>query len=103
MPKYIDRDIALSHPFANGRYDKENANEHFIFGYEGYKEWLEQLPTIDAEPMRHGHWVENNGRYGWYCSQCKKENNYAYDYNENNVIELQDHYCPNCGAKMDEE
>lgn len=56
-----------------------------------------------AEPVRHGQWVENNGRYGWYCSQCKKENNYAYDYNENNVIELQDHYCPNCGAKMDEE
>ena len=55
-----------------------------------------------AEPVRHGQWVENNGRYGWYCSQCKKENNYAYDYNENNVIELQDHYCPNCGAKMDE-
>ena len=48
MPRYIDRDIALSHPFANGQYDKENANEHFIFGYEGYKEWLEQLPTVDA-------------------------------------------------------
>lgn len=60
-------------------------------------------PIIDFEPVRHGHWVENKGRYGWYCSQCKKENNYAYSYNENNVIELQDHYCPNCGAKMDEE
>lgn len=63
---------------------------------------VENAPTVDAEPVRHGHWMENNGRYGWYCSQCKKENNYAYDYNENNVIELQDHYCPNCGAKMDE-
>lgn len=51
MPRYIDRDIALSHPFANGQYDKENANEHLIFGYEGYKEWLEQLPTVDAEPV----------------------------------------------------
>lgn len=48
MPRYIDRDIAMSHPFANGQYDKENANEHFIFGYEGYKEWLEQLPTVDV-------------------------------------------------------
>lgn len=63
---------------------------------------IEDAPTVDAEPVRHGHWVDNNGRYGWFCSQCKKENNYAYDYNENNVIELQDHYCPNCGARMDE-
>ena len=62
---------------------------------------IDEQPTVDAEI--HGYWVENNGRYGWYCSQCKKENNYAYDYNENNVIELQDHYCPHCGAKMDGE
>lgn len=61
---------------------------------------LQTMPTVDAELVRHGHWVENNGRYGWYCSQCKKENNYAYHYNENNAIELQDHYCPYCGAKM---
>ena len=45
---YIDRELALSHPFANGHYDHENANEHFIFGCETYKEWLETLPVVDA-------------------------------------------------------
>ena len=68
--------------------------------YKVFEDAITLAPRVDTE--RHGHWVENNGRYGWFCSQCKKENNYAYDYNENNVIELQDHYCPNCGAKMDE-
>lgn len=48
MPKYIDRELALSMPFANGHYDHENANEHYIFGCETYKEWLETLPTTDA-------------------------------------------------------
>ncbi len=71
MPIYIDRDIALSHPFANGQYDKENANEHFIFGYEGYKEWLEQLPTVDAvEVVRCKECIHNslNRRSGnTYC------------------------------------
>lgn len=47
MGVYIDREQALSHPFANGKYDHEHANEHFILGFESYREWLEQLPTID--------------------------------------------------------
>jgi len=45
---WINREQALSHPFANGQYDHEHANEHFIFGFEDYKEWLEQLPTADV-------------------------------------------------------
>ena len=48
MTKFLDRDMALSHPFANGHYDHENANEHFILGYESYKEWLENLPEADV-------------------------------------------------------
>lgn len=47
MGAYIDRKQALSHPFANNEYDHEHANEHFILGFESYREWLEQLPTID--------------------------------------------------------
>lgn len=46
MGVYIDREQALSHPFANGKYDHEHANEHFILGFESYREWLEGLPTI---------------------------------------------------------
>ena len=40
MAEFINRDLALSHPFANGHYDREHANEEFIFGHESYKEWL---------------------------------------------------------------
>ncbi len=47
MGAYIDRKQALSHPFANGKYDHEHANEDFILGFESYREWLERLPTID--------------------------------------------------------
>ena len=48
MVDYISREAALSFPFANDKYDHENANEHFIFGCETYKEWLEQLPAADV-------------------------------------------------------
>ena len=44
----INREQALSHPFANGHYDKKHADLHFILGFEDYKEWLEDLPTVEA-------------------------------------------------------
>lgn len=51
----IDREKALSHPFANGKYDHKNANRDFIRGFESYKEWLEDLPAItiheEKEPV----------------------------------------------------
>lgn len=55
MTSFINRDIALSHPFANGHYDHEHANEHFILGYESYKEWMEYLPATEIV----------------YCGKCK--------------------------------
>lgn len=49
MPKeYIEREAAISFPFANGQYDREHADEHFINGCESYREWLEQLPAADV-------------------------------------------------------
>ena len=48
MSDYISREEALSHPFANGKYDKENANLDYILGFESYKEWLETLPTASV-------------------------------------------------------
>lgn len=47
---------------------------------------IEDAPTVDAEPVRHGHWEE------FHCSVCGEM---GWD-NE-------DKYCPNCGAKMDGE
>lgn len=50
MSRYIDLNTALSYPFANGKYDKENANPDFIRGCESYKEWLKGLPAADVAP-----------------------------------------------------
>ena len=48
MAEYIRREHALSFPFANGQYDHENADKHFINGCETYKEWIEQMPVADV-------------------------------------------------------
>ena len=53
--------------------------------------WLGLVPTVDAEPVRHGRWLKNGDRY-CECSVCHHEGNTSGA----------DNYCPNCGAKMDE-
>ena len=53
MDDYISREAAMAMPLANGQYDHEHANEHFILGLESYKEWLEYVPAADvAEVVR---------------------------------------------------
>lgn len=41
----------MAMPLANGQYDHEHANEHFILGLESYKEWLEYVPAADVRPV----------------------------------------------------
>ena len=60
---------------------------------------IDDAPTIDAEPAKHGRWIEtkNDSRISGHCSSCGWE---AHLY-EDDVIGMP--YCPNCGAKMDKE
>lgn len=54
---------------------------------------IEKAPTVEAEPVRHGHWEYWAGSLV-KCSVC------GYEYTDWLVC---DNYCGNCGAKMDEE
>lgn len=58
---------------------------------------LSYMPTIEAEPVRHGYWENANSRPKTYirkCSVCGKE---AYFCGRGCSYK----FCPNCGAKMD--
>lgn len=55
---------------------------------------------VDWEPVRHGKWVPDEADK-WRCSECGIGNNYAYKWSVSGGDELQDNYCPNCGARMD--
>lgn len=63
---------------------------------EALRKALNHMPTVDAEPVGHGHWIESKGGdyigYPVYeCSSCGCP-----------VGEEASNYCPYCGAKMDE-
>lgn len=63
-----------------------------------------RFPIVEAELVRHAHWERVGGRDYWMCSNCQAENAYAYSYDDGDgtFSILQDKYCYNCGAKMDE-
>ena len=50
---------------------------------------LNQCPTADVAPVRHGRWLHRKNGIA-YCSECEIE-----------AVEDGTEYCPNCGAKMD--
>ena len=83
-------------------------HKHFSKGFDGDEWWnsthvltaIEQAPTVDAAPVRHGRWkkAERNGMWAYsdayrQCSECKDVIYLAF--------KMQ--YCPTCGAKMDAE
>ena len=63
---------------------------------------LNQLPAADVAPVRHGRWEDSIdewfGTDVYTCSKCRE----SYVLVEGTPKENLWHYCPNCGAKMDE-
>lgn len=73
---------------------------------------ISQLSAVDAEPVRHGRWVQDyelyEGMEDWSeapfvrCSECAHKE-YGADLNDYTAPDDLPNYCPNCGAKMDLE
>ena len=51
---------------------------------------IDDSPTIEAEPVRHGWWIDWSmwGESNYQCSECNAEMKYKTN------------FCPRCGAKM---
>ncbi len=64
---------------------------------------IEQLPTVDTESVRHGHWINDKGIYK--CTAC---NNLCTIAGWSSSVSEEQMYkvfkfCPDCGAKMEVE
>ena len=96
---YIDREaleIDLNHRL-NFLMDENGEYDHYTSGFDEAVTRVENFPSADVAPVRHGHWIyhpddlfPNDSTQE--CSYCHAEESLTL-YNEN--------YCPNCGAKMD--
>lgn len=62
---------------------------------------IDNASTIEAEPVRHGHWIEKDGFDGdtyYDCSAC----GHSWVTIEGTPQDNEMNYCPYCGAHMDE-
>ena len=60
---------------------------------------VEDAPTVDAEPVRHGRWIAMQEDYGdvyYVCSEC----NEAWFLSDGTPVDNNMHYCTRCGARM---
>ena len=57
---------------------------------------LQEAPTIDVAPVKHGRWEKSSGLYS--CSKCGMT--CPYDVQADVIEYWACNYCPNCGAKM---
>lgn len=94
MKTYIERAVAIK-KFENYRRDCEEENdERAAQIFEDCVSELMDLPAADVAEVRHGRWRDISWEpsgLNWKCSLCTKR------------VLQKSPYCPNCGARMDEE
>ena len=89
MSRYIDADGLIDE--LDGYKEKV-----FMLSVNAIQDAIAQYPKADVAEVKHGRWVnvaisDAHGNYAAVrCSACKA------------LFGLQTHYCPNCGAKMEE-
>ena len=91
MMRLIDADKLIA--LLNKKYGgDENINESVLYLVGA----ISGASTVDAESVRHGHWVIERGETVMHCNSC----GWAYEYYGG--LEEEWNFCPHCGAKMDE-
>ncbi len=90
--EYIEREAAI--------FEFETNGSNFVYGKKACNAIISRLKTIpaaDVVEVVHAHWVKPT-KIGWrsvdvpHCSHCKEIPC---------GVDMNTHYCPNCGAKMD--
>ena len=98
--EYIERNAAIAKIKDKINEYPHNSNPYWIsnddYIVRGLREAIEIIdeytPTADVQEVRHGKWIKSKNERK--CSIC----DYFYFTNTKSF-----NYCPNCGAKMDEE
>ena len=112
MDEYIDKgalyeEIAQLEELARNRYLDTPSNSPAYPRYmaqmqerTALKHLIADFPVSDVVPVRHGRWEIRGGKR--YCTSCGERACVTRD-SEGFWYTIGTPYCPNCGAKMDEE
>ena len=87
MHEYIPREAAID-AVLDVYYDTPDID----LSGEKFEAAIFNIQAADVEPVRRGRWLVDSRTGMSFCPEC-------LDY----AVEADTNYCPNCGAKMDEE
>lgn len=65
----------------------------YTSGFSAAKKFVDNAPTIEAEPVKHGQWRWNGKN--WECTNCCGQRYHDL------ALGLDASFCGKCGAKMD--
>lgn len=104
MAEYVEREkvFEMLHSVDDGNIGSENWRAAIDAATTG----LYNMPVADVQEVKHGYWEQIDpelcaiclkGETAWQCSVCK------HKYAISGSGDVGFAYCPDCGAKMDEE
>lgn len=98
MAEYIERDAIAK------LFDSECCGECVICTHDdcGDCTLINQIPTADVQPVKHGRWIERDCHFDFEC-KCSVCGYKDFFPTEHDRYWFNRNYCPNCGAKMDGE
>ncbi len=82
--------------------DGERYLDTLAEGFTEADDVILSMPTIEAEPVKHGQWRIVFDAYDCEMMECSCCGAEFYD-GDNDTVDCLHNYCPNCGAKMDLE
>ena len=93
MAEYIKKEAAI-------RALLNDSPEQVSYSREDAADCIRYMDAADVAPVRHGRWVLDEKRYVVYCSECSEPVSYYPNIRD---VREENHYCTNCGCKMDLE
>lgn len=95
--RLIDADKFDVFAYDDRGFEFDTPSEAYAQGVEYVLEKIDEAPTVDAQEVKHGRWIEasNKSQVGKKCSICGARIKYSEHFNGNHL------YCHKCGARMD--
>ena len=99
MSRYIDADVLCNvlKKSAADEWNKRALAGTWSYAYQDMIDTIENEPSADVEPVRHGRWIRICGD-DYECSECQ-----AAVWSRPPYPIERYKYCWSCGAKMDKE
>ena len=92
MPSYIEAGELLMELNDTDIFDTYN-------DYSMVFDTIDNFPTADVAPVRRGEWVSEETAVT--CTACGRSYDTDFEIKQNVIRDFD--YCPNCGAKMDDD